>query len=203
MRRAIAAAALLAAAFASAQPAEPPRREGAARLMDELMSGKVPVGGDFTLTDAHGRRVSLRDFRGKLVLLYFGFVTCPDICPTDLAEIGKALRALGPKARDIQPIFITLDPPRDTQEILRAYVRAFHPRMIALTGSPDEIAAVAAAYKVFYEKVPVAGASEYTIDHSAFTYLIDREGKYVGIYPPGTHYDRLARMLRDEIPAPN
>ena len=203
MRGFVAAAALLAAALAAAQPVEPARREGAARLMDELMSGKVPVGGDFTLTDARGRRVSLRDFRGKLVLLYFGFVTCPDICPTDLAEIGKALRALGPRSRDIQPIFITLDPPRDTQEILREYARAFHPRMIALTGSPDDIASVARAYKVFYEKVPVDGATEYTIDHSAFTYLIDREGRYVGIYPPGTHYDRLARMLRDEIAAPN
>jgi protein SCO1/2 len=133
------------------------------------------------------------------VLVYFGFVTCPDICPTDLAEIGKALRSLGPSARDIQPIFITLDPPRDTQAILREYARAFHPRLIALTGSPEKIRAVAQAYKVFYEKVPVPGATEYTIDHTAFTYLIDREGKYVGIYPPGTHYDRLARMLRDEI----
>ena len=163
------------------------------------MSGKVAVGGDFTLTDAHGRRVSLRDFRGKLVLLYFGFVTCPDICPTDLAEIGKALRAMGPAARDIQPIFVTLDPARDTQAILREYARAFHPRLIALTGAPDEVRAVADAYRVFYEQVPVPGAADYTIDHTAFTYLIGRDGKYVGIFPPGTHYDRMARMLRDEL----
>ena len=163
------------------------------------MSGKVAVGGDFTLTSAHGKAVSLRDFRGKLVLLYFGFATCPDICPTDLAEIGKALRALGSAARDIQPIFVTLDPQRDTQAILREYAAAFHPRMVALTGTPDEIRAVAERYKVFYEPVPLPGAAGYTLDHTAFTYLIDREGKYIGIFPPGTHYDRMARMLRDEL----
>lgn len=167
--------------------------------MQELMSGRVPVGGDFTLTGAHGREVSLRDFRGKLVLIYFGFVSCPDICPTDLAAIGQALRALGPSASQVQPIFITLDPARDTQAILRDYARAFHPRMIALTGDPGRIRAVAASYKVFYERVPVAGETGYTIDHTAFTYLVDRAGKYVGIYPPGTQHERLARMLRDEL----
>ena len=197
MRLVPAACALLAALAAAS--AEPPRREGAARLMEELMSGKVPVGGEFTLTDARGRRVSLKDFRGKLVLLYFGFATCPDVCPTDLQAIGRALRALGPAGDRIQPIFVTLDPARDTREVIGAYAAAFHPRFVALTGSEPEIRKVATAFKVFYEKVPLPGALGYTIDHAAFTYLLDAQGRYVGIYPPGTPADRMEQLLREEL----
>ena len=193
------AAVLMLGTACIAAASEPARREGPARLMEALMSGRERVGGDFTLTDAHGRQVSLRDFRGKLVLLYFGYATCPDVCPTDLAEIGKALRALGPAARSIQPLFVTLDPAHDTQAVLREYARAFHPRLVALTGSPDEVGAVAGAYKVFHEKVPLPGAAGYTIDHSAFIYLLDRDGRYLGIYPPGTRAERLAGLLREEL----
>ena len=175
------------------------RREGAARVMDELMSGKVPVGGDFKLTDAKGRRVALRDFRGKLVLLYFGFLTCPDVCPTDLYAIGQAIKALGDRGREVQPLFVTLDPLRDGRDVIGAYVAAFHPRFVALTGSEAEVRKVAMSYKVFFEKVPLAGGAGYTIDHTAFTFLIDREGRYVGIYPPGVPADRLASMLREEL----
>ena len=175
------------------------RREGAAQLMNELMSGKVPVGGPFTLTDARGRRVALRDFRGRMVLLYFGFTTCPDICPMDLAAIGRAIRDLGVEGRHFQPIFVTLDPERDRRDALGAYVASFHPRFVALTGSEAEVRRVATAYKVFYEKVPLAGASGYTIDHTAFTFLVDRRGRYVGVYPPGTPHERLALLLREEL----
>lgn len=167
--------------------------------MNELMSGKVPVGGPFTLTDAKGRRVALRDFRGRMVLLYFGFTTCPDVCPTDLVAIGKALRNLGGDGRHFQPIFITLDPERDRRDVIGAYVAGFHPRFIALTGSPEEVRGVASSFKVFYEKVPLPGSAEYTIDHTAFTFLIDRHGRYVGVYPPGTPHDRLAALLREEL----
>jgi protein SCO1/2 len=189
------ATALLPAPGASAQE----RREGAAQLMNELMSGKAAVGGPFTLTDASGRRVALRDFRGRMVLLYFGFTTCPDVCPTDLMAIGKAIRDLGEEGRHFQPIFVTLDPERDRRDAIGAYVAGFHPRFVALTGSEAEVRRVASAYKVFYEKVPLAGASGYTIDHTAFTFLIDRRGRYVGVYPPGTPHDRLASMLREEL----
>ena len=191
---------LAACAFTAlaATPAEPPRREGAARLMQELMSGKA-IGGDFTLTDARGRRVSLEDFRGKLVLLYFGFATCPDVCPTDLQAIGRAVRALGPDGDRVQPVFVTLDPARDTREVIGAYAAAFHPRFVALTGSEAAIRRVADSYKVFYEKVAVPGALGYTIDHAAFTYVIDANGQYVGIYPPGTPSDRMELLLREEL----
>ena len=199
--RAFAAALLaLAAGLAHAvDGGEERRREAAARLMDELTEGQG-VGGDFALTDARGKRRRLADFRGKVVVLYFGFVTCPDICPTDLLEIGKAVRSLGKDGAKVQPLFVTLDPARDTRAILREYAAAFHPRLIALRGSEAEVAAVARAYKVFHEKVPVAGsAAQYTLDHSAFIYVIDRFGKYAGFLPPGTRADRIARRLGEEL----
>ena len=181
----------------AAAPEDP--RAGAARLMNELMSGKVPVGGPFTLTDSSGASRSLAEFRGKVVLLYFGFMSCPDICPTDLLAIGKALESVGAQADQVQPVFITLDPERDKPAALRAYVASFHPRFVALTGSESEVRRVATAYKVFYEKVPLPGTSTYTIDHAAFTFLLNRDGKYTGLFPPGTPVERMAVMLREQL----
>lgn len=175
-------------------PAEAPRRADAARLMNELMSGKAEVGGPFELADPWGRRRSLADFRGKLVLLYFGFASCPDVCPTDLAVIGDALRLLGAQAEAVQPVFVTLDPERDTPEVLREYVAAFHPRFIALRGSEAQTRQVATSYKVFYEKVPQGKG--YAIDHMAFTFVLDRHGRYLAFLPPGTRADRMAEMVR-------
>ena len=197
-RRAFAGVLLVLAFAAAAQEGE--RREGAARLMDELMLGK-DVGGDFALTDTRGRKRMLAEFRGKVVVLYFGFTTCPDICPTDMLEIGTAVKALGKEARFLQPLFVTLDPARDKPALLAEYVKNFHPSFIALTGSEAEIGKVAAAYKVFHQKVPVEGPFAYTIDHTAFTYVIDRQGKYVGLIPPGTPHDRIARILHAELVA--
>lgn len=166
--------------------------------MNELMSGKAAVGAPFTLRDADGKLRSLADFRGRLVLLYFGFASCPDVCPTDLAAIGGALRLLGERAMQVQPLFVTLDPARDTPAVLREYAAAFHPSFIALRGSEADTRQIARSYKVFYEKVP-DGRGGYSIDHAAFTFLLDRSGKYVGFFPPGTHPDRMAAMLKDEL----
>lgn len=185
--------------FSRSAPAPEDPRAGAARLMNELMSGKVPVGGPFTLTDSSGASRSLAEFRGKVVLLYFGFMSCPDICPTDLLAIGKALESLGAPADQVQPVFITLDPERDKPAALRAYVATFHPRFVALTGSESEVRRVATTYKVFYEKVPLPGTSTYTIDHAAFTFLLNRDGKYSGLFPPGTPVERMAVMLREQL----
>jgi protein SCO1/2 len=193
---------MLAACVSAPVPAPPERRADAARLMNELMSGKYPVGAPFTLTDPDGRRVALADFRGKLVLLYFGYTTCPDVCPTDLAMIGQALRELGPSADEVQPLFVTLDPERDTPAVLREYASAFHPRFVALSGSEDEIRRVATDFKVFFEKVQPPGAKTYAIDHTAYTFLLDREGKFVILFPPGTEAGRMAEMLREHTGAP-
>lgn len=186
--------------FSTAQ--EETRRADAARLMQDLMAGKVEVGGDFTLTNARGQRASLSQYRGKWVLLYFGYTTCPDVCPTDLLEIGKAVRLLGAQADRVQPVFVTLDPERDRPAVIGEYAASFHPRFAALTGTPAEIAAVAARYKVFYEKVAIPGGLGYTIDHAAFTYVIRPDGKYHGILPPGTPADRIRLVVKDAIEAP-
>jgi cytochrome oxidase Cu insertion factor (SCO1/SenC/PrrC family) len=176
-----------------------PRRAEAARLMNELMSGKVKIGAPFTLTNVHGKPVSLSDFRGKMVLLYFGYTYCPDVCPTDLLSIAYTLKALGKRGGQVQPLFVTLDPMRDTPEVLRSYAPAFHPRIIALTGSEEEIRRVATAYKVFFEKFTPPGAKTYFIDHSAFTFLLDRNGEYFLFFPPGTPPERMAAMVREQL----
>lgn len=203
--KALAAAAVVAAVAAAyflwpAAPEAPVpgRRADAARLMGELMSGRHPIGGAFTLTDARGGRVALADFRGRLVLLYFGYAQCPDVCPTDLAMISEALRGLGAAAEQVQPLLVTLDPARDTPGVLREYAAAFHPRFVALTGTEDEVRAVATSFKVFYEKVP-AKSGGYAIDHAAFTFLLDREGRFLLLFPPGTPSPRIAEMLRESL----
>jgi cytochrome oxidase Cu insertion factor (SCO1/SenC/PrrC family) len=192
------AAAMLVIVLGCASPGE--RRADAGRLMSELMSGKHPVGAPFELLDATGRRVALADFRGRLVLLYFGFATCPDVCPTDLAIIGQALRELGGSGESVQPVFVTLDPQRDSPAVLREYAAAFHPRFVALTGGEADIRRVATSYKVFFEKVQLPGGG-YTIDHTAYTFLLDREGRFVTLFPPGTPVDRMASMLREQLAA--
>lgn len=193
--------AAVAAAYLYLRPDSPEggSRADAARLMGELMSGKEPVGGPFTLSDTSGQRRGLIDFRGKLVLLYFGFAYCPDICPTDLMAIGNLIRSLGDDADKTQPVFITLDPERDTPEVLRAYVASFHPRFVALTGTEEEIRRVATSYKVYFEKVRVPGVASYVIDHAAYVFLLDREGRFVTLFPPGTSAERMAIMVREQL----
>lgn len=179
-------------------PAEGSRAD-AARLMGELMSGKGPVGGPFTLSDQTGHRRNLADFRGKLVLLYFGFASCPDVCPTDLLAMANVIRSLGPDGDELQPVFVTLDPQRDTREVLAAYVASFHPRFVALSGTEEETRRVATSYKVAYEKVLLPGAAAYSIDHTAYIFLLDREGKFVTLFPPGTPAERMATMVREQL----
>ena len=185
---------------ASATRAEdtPPDQFTAARMMDDLMYGRGTVGGPFTLTDQTGRTRSDSEFRGKLMIVYFGYTFCPDVCPADLMAITQALDALGPAARDIQPIFITVDPERDSKG-LAEYVRAFHKSLIGLTGSPQEIRRVANAYKAFYTKVPGERAGEYAIDHTGVIYLMGRAGEYLGFMPPQTGPEKLTQVLRQYL----
>jgi cytochrome oxidase Cu insertion factor (SCO1/SenC/PrrC family) len=178
-------------AFASA--AEEPQT--AAGMMDDLMYGHGTVGGPFTLTDQDGRTRSDSEFRGKLMIVYFGYTFCPDVCPADLMAITQALDALGPEATSIQPIFITIDPERD-MGVLKDYVAAFHSSFIGLAGSPGEIRKIANSYKAFYARVPGERSGEYSIDHAGIIYLMGREGEYLGFMPPQTGPDRLAEILR-------
>lgn len=175
----------------------------AAETMDILMWNREPVGGPFVLTDHAGKPRTDRDFRGMLMLVYFGFTYCPDVCPTDLMAIGQALERLGPDADAVQPVFITLDPERDTAEHLAEYVPLFHPRLLGLTGSLDAIGTAADAYKVYFAKVANGkNADDYTVDHTAYIYLMDRDGKYLGFFPPGTSAERMVEIIRPRLVMP-
>jgi protein SCO1/2 len=131
---------------------------------------------DFTLESASGP-VSLSDFRGKVVVLYFGYTFCPDVCPTTMTDLAEAMRLLGTKANDVQVIMVSVDPERDTPGSMEAYVHAFDPAFIGLAGTPEQIAATAAKYGVFYSKQPGSDATGYLIAHTATVMVIDGEGR--------------------------
>lgn len=133
-------------------------------------------GRGFSLTDHNGRARTLADFRGKVVTVFFGFTHCPDVCPTTLAEMAQVMRELGPDAEKVQVLLITVDPERDTAEVLRQYVPSFHASFLGLYGDADAIARTAKEFKVFYQKQPLPGGG-YSVDHSAGTYIYDRQGR--------------------------
>ena len=135
----------------------------------------APYARDFVLTDFHGQTRHLADYRGKVLMLYFGFVQCPDVCPTALTRAAGVMQRLGADATQLQLLFVTVDPERDTPELLREYLAAFHPSFVALTGSADQIKAAADEFRAFYKKVPTG--SSYTMDHTALSYLFDRQGR--------------------------
>jgi protein SCO1/2 len=136
------------------------------------------IGGPFTLIDQNRQARTDRDFRGKWMLVYFGYTYCPDVCPTTLQDMAVALHGLGPKARQFVPLFITLDPARDHPAVLKKYLAAFGPQFEGLTGTPDEIASVAHAYRVYFAKHPLPGGG-YSVDHASTIYLMDRNGEFV------------------------
>ncbi|WFU57174.1 SCO family protein [Bradyrhizobium pachyrhizi] len=182
--------------------APPQSARSAAEIMDILMWNREPVGGPFALTDQAGHERTDKEFRGKLMLVYFGFTTCPDVCPTDLQAIGLALDKLGRDGDQVQPIFITVDPERDTAAHLAEYVPMLHPRLIGLTGNLDAIRKLADAYKVYFARVPLKDAGDYTVDHTAYIYLMDRDGNYLGFFPPGTSADRMVEIIRPRLAEP-
>ena len=160
-------------------------------------SGKALIGGPFTLVDQTGKTVTDQDFRGRYMLVFFGFTHCPDICPAELQVMSAALDALGPKADSVVPIFITLDPERDTQAAMAAYVKNFGPRFVGLTGSSEQIAAAAKAYRVAYSKFQQdKTSSDYTIDHSALVYLMGKDGEYITHFAYGTPASQMTETLR-------
>jgi protein SCO1/2 len=150
---------------------------------------------DFPLTDADGRPRSLKDFAGKAVVVFFGFTQCPDVCPTTLAELSAAKKLLGADGDKVQGVFITVDPERDTPEVLKAYMANFDPSFVALRGTPDQLAAVAKDFKVYYKKVEGKTASSYTMDHSAASYVYDPKGR-LRLY---TRYGGGPQALADDL----
>lgn len=132
---------------------------------------------DFALTDHNGRPVTIASFKGKVVTVFFGFTQCPDVCPTTMAEMAEVMKGLGDKAKDVQVLFITVDPERDKPELLKQYVPAFYPSFLGLYGDAAAIAVTAKNFKVFYQKVPGKSEGSYSVDHTAGSYVFDKNGK--------------------------
>jgi protein SCO1/2 len=137
----------------------------------------LDYGKGFALIDHNGKPRTLADFRGKVVLMFFGYTQCPDVCPTTMAEMSAVMKELGPAADKVQVLFVTLDPERDTPALLAQYVPAFDKRFLGLYGNAEQTAAVAKEFKIFYSKVPGSAPGTYTLDHTAGTYVFDRQGK--------------------------
>jgi protein SCO1 len=160
-------------------------------------TGKALVGGPFSLIDHTGKRVTDQDFRGRHMLVFFGYTFCPDICPSGLQVISAALDKLGPAADGLTPLFITIDPERDTPEKLAAYVKSFHPRLLGLTGTPAEVAAVVKAYRVYARKVAdEQHPKDYTMDHSSILYVMGPDGGMTAFAPDLTKLDTVVEQIK-------
>ena len=136
----------------------------------------LPYARNFALTDHNGKPRTLADFKGKVVLMFFGYTQCPDVCPTTMAEMSAAMKELGPLADQVQVLFVTVDPERDTQQLLAEYVPAFDKRFLGLYGTAEQTAAVGKEFKVFYAKVPGKTPGSYSMDHTAASYVFDKQG---------------------------
>ena len=175
-------------------------------LVIVLVSGRDPVpsagasaiGGPFSLVDQDGRTVTDKDLRGRPFLVFFGFTHCPDVCPTALFEISEVLGKLGPDAGKVSALFVTVDPERDTPAQMKDYLSSFNPRLVGLTGDPAAIAAVAKEYRVYVKKVPL-DHGDYTMDHTALVYLMDKDGRFVAPFNLKRSTEDAAADLRRHL----
>jgi protein SCO1/2 len=168
------------------------------RTNSPIRPAAAAIGGSFHLTDQNGQPVSDADFRGKPFLVFFGYTHCPDVCPTTLFDVSEVLRRLGPDADKTAALFITVDPERDTPDKLKDYLASFDPHLHGITGAPDAVAAVAKEYRVYYKKVPTDNG-DYSMDHTAIVYLMDKNGHFVAPFSlrrtPEASADDLRRYL--------
>lgn len=167
-------------------------------------AGTAAIGGPFELVNQDGKTVTQKDFAGKYMLIYFGYTFCPDVCPTELQAMGDALDLMpADLAAEVTPIFVSVDPERDTVEALRAYVPHFHERMVGLTGTVEQTTAAAKAYRVYYAKsIPEgepADTDSYLMDHSSFVYLMDRNGLFVRHFNYGTPPEEMAKGISEAV----
>lgn len=189
-RRAVSSAILAALVFGALAVALAVGFPGASR------QAAVPIGGPFTLTSHTGKPVSDTDLTGKPFTVFFGFTHCPEVCPTTLWEMSEALKALGPEAEGLRVLFVSVDPTRDTPEALERYLQSFDDRIIGLTGSEEDVAGVAKAYRAHWEKVPTENG-DYTMNHTALIYMMDAAGNFVGTIAYEEQADvRLAKLRR-------
>jgi protein SCO1/2 len=160
----------------------------------------VAIGGPFSLIDETGAPVTEKTYRGRHMLIFFGFTYCPDVCPTELAKIAATLDLLGQDAQRLVPLFVSIDPERDTPEALAQYTELFHPAIVGLTGSEQQIAAVARAFRVYYNKVKTGPEPDaYTMDHSAFVYLMGPDGGFRQFFSPQATPEQMAAAIRAQL----
>lgn len=205
-RAALCAAALLMLAGARAMTPWPLAAHAVETVKAAAGNGQDPLagrfGGPFSLIDADGHTVSDQDFRDRFMLVYFGYTHCPDVCPLDLAVMTEALDLIGPLAAEVRPIFITVDPARDTAQLMAEYAKSFSPHISALSGSEAQIAAVARAYKVHRRKIPTPGAdqpADYVVDHGSLTYLMGPDGTFRTLIAHNTPAERMAAVIGDYV----
>ncbi len=168
-------------------------------------TGTVAIGGPFTLVDSTGKTVTDADLKGRYSLVFFGFTRCPDICPLELQLVTQALELAGPAADKVQPVFISVDPERDTPEVLGAYIANFHPRFMALTGTVDQTRVATQSYRVYAAKAPLKDAEgkdtgDYTVSHTGYLYLMDRDGRYLAHFQKEATAEEIARRLAQLAP---
>jgi len=180
--------------------APPPTAEEKAQTAQDV--ARDIVTGEFSLIDHQGNAVTDETYRGSWLLIFFGYTHCPDVCPTSLAVVGLVMDELGEDAGKLQPLFITIDPKRDTPEVMAAYVADFHPRIIGLSGSPEQVKAAAYSHRAYYARAPVEeGAeiteTEYAMDHSAYLYLMDPQGVYAHVFSPTDSAEEIAASIRE------
>lgn len=168
---------------------------GGPKFQNTDVTGSGIAQNGFRLTDHTGVVRTLEDYRGKVVVMFFGFTHCPDVCPTTMVETAEAMKLLGARAREVQVLFVTVDPERDTPEMLAGYVPAFHPDFVGLWGDPEAIARTAKDFKVFYQKTQQSSTGSYSIDHTAGSYVFDRKGR-LRLF---TRYGVGAQALADDI----
>lgn len=164
-------------------------------LAGHVSEESVPIGGDFVLTDQDGNNFSSEKLKGRLSIIYFGFTYCPDICPTSLQKLTKVLEVLGKYNIEVTPVFITIDPERDSVKVLKEYLSHFHSKFIGLTGSLEQIKDVAGKFKVYYAKTD-GNHDTYMLDHSSFVYLMDKNGKYLKHFHLDTKPEEIIEVIR-------
>lgn len=174
-------------------------KPGVKTRADGSRQGESVVGGDFTMTGVDGQPVKDADFRGKYMLVFFGFTSCPDVCPTTLAMISSALESLGDQAGDVTPVFVTIDPARDTPEVMKEYLTHFDSRVVGLTGTDEQTKQIASAYKVYYAKAEEGDEKNYLMNHSGYIYLMGKDGTYIRHFSPQAASEEIADAIREQL----
>ena len=159
----------------------------------------VQIGGPFVLTDQNDATVTEKNYEGQYKLMYFGFTSCPAICPTELQKITRVMDALGDGGKNIQPLFVTVDPERDTVDVMKSYLSQFHPRFVGLTGTPEQIAAMLKSYRIYANKVKTPEMSDYTMDHSSFVYLMGPADELLAIYRTADTAEMMTADIAEKV----